>query len=151
MEVLETLGVRHPPASFVLPQVRTCAFWGTSGSMSCPTSGMSSPCLLANPEDAEQKKMLSTCTKMLSLQKTQQADRYSFYSPTKFLHMCLICIPPCPLSHSQGQGDSSWHRGRGAPLTRATAQINWGTPPPWKKQEENDGSLLHHGSPPHGG
>lgn len=133
MEVLETPGVRHPPASFVLPQMRTCAFWGTSGSMSCPTSGMSSPGLLANPEDAEQKKMLSTCTKMLSLQKTQQADRYSFYSPTKFLHMCLICIPPCPLSHSQGQGDSSWHRGRGAPLTRVTAQINWGTPPTMEK------------------
>lgn len=37
------------------------------------------------------------------------------------------------------------------PLTRATAQINWGTPPPWKKQEENDESLLYHGSPPTGG
>lgn len=103
------------------------------------------------PRDAKQKKLLSTCTKMLSLQKTQQADRYSFYSPTKFFHMCLICIPPCPLCHSQGQGDSSWHRGRGAPLTRATAQINWGTPPPWKKQEENDGSLLYHGPPATGG
>lgn len=88
---------------------------------------------LSKPRGCRTKKMLSTCTEMLSLQKTQQADRYSFYFPTKFLHMCLICIPPCPLSHSQGQGDSSWHRGRGAPLTRATAQINWGTPPTMEK------------------
>lgn len=67
---------------------------------------------------------------MLSLQKTQQATRYSFYSPTQVpLHVTYLqsTLPPS-LSRSQGQGESSWHRGRGAPSIRATAQINWGNP-----------------------
>lgn len=46
----------HHSASFVLPKLRSCGFWCTSGSKSCPTSGMSSSRLLSNPEDAKEKK-----------------------------------------------------------------------------------------------
>lgn len=92
----------HPSASFVLPKLRSCGFWCTSGSMSCPTSGMSSSRLLSNPEDAKKKKKkLSTYTKMVSLQKTQQANRYSFYSPTQVpLHVTYLhsTLPPLPFT-----------------------------------------------------
>lgn len=58
----------------------------------------------------------------------------AFIHLPKFLYMWLICIPPCPLSHSQGQDKASWHRERGGPSTRATAQISWGSPQHGKRK-----------------
>lgn len=73
----------------------------------------------------------------------------SFYSPTQIpLHMCM-CIPPCPLSHSQGQDESSWHRGRGAPSTKATAQMLWGIPYLGKSRKRTK-RVYHTRAPPQG-
>lgn len=61
---------------------------------------------------------------------------YSFYLPIQAPFTCELSafhLAPSPI---QGQDESPWHRGWGAPSMRATAQMIQGIPI-MKKQEEN--------------
>lgn len=145
LEVLETPGLRHIPSQPAL-SYPSCEVVGSGAPLV--------PCLVlllachpptSYPTQRMQKKKKRKCLahvpKWCLYEKHSKPTDSDFIHLLKFLYMWLICIPSCPLSHSQGQDESSWQRGRGTPSNKL------GEPPPWKKQEENNESLLHH-SPP---